>query len=210
LTPAWYRFRIPAAASYTFNAAAVIAALMTLFESRGNFWVWFILIAAAAFVLILIYVTRRNEGPAAPEQPSLDRPARVLLTLASLAATFFGLAPLLAAEWFADFAGFDPSDLFIYRLAGAATLGYAFGGYLSIRDGRWEAIKVQNLAAIVFNGLSAIAALMYVVNPPFDAVSSDVMVASPSWVAWVILVAAALFTVALTILHVRKGRLAAG
>jgi hypothetical protein len=198
LRPGWCRFRIPAAASYTFNAAAVVAALMTLFESRGNFWVWFILIAAAAFVLILIYVTRRNEGPPAPEQPSLDRPARVLLTLASLAATFFGLAPLLAAEWFADFAGFDPSDLFIYRLAGAATLGYAFGGYLSIRDGRWEAIKVQNLAAIVFNGLSAIAGLFYVVG------------GGSSWVAWVILVAATLFTVALTLLHVRKGRLATG
>lgn len=198
MKPAWYRFRIPAAGSYTFNAAALIAALMTLFESRGNFWVWFILIAAAAFVLVLMYVTRRNEGPPAPAQPSLDRPARVLLALASLAATFFGLAPLLAAEWFADFAGFDPSDLFIYRLAGAATLGYAFGGYLSIRDGRWEAIKVQNLAAIVFNGLSAIAALMYLTS------------GGSSLVAWVILVAATLFTVALGILHVRKGRLAGG
>lgn len=198
LNPGWFRFRLPAAASYTFNAAAVIAALMTLFESRGNFWVWFILIAAAAFVLVLIYVTRRNEGPPAPERPSLDRPARLLLAVASAAAAFFGLAPLIAAEWFADFGGFDPSDLFIYRLAGAATFGYAFAGYLSIRDGRWEAIKVQNVAAIVFNGLSAIAALVYVVG------------GGTSWVAWVILVAAALFTGALTILHVRKGRVAAG
>ncbi|MEX0698468.1 MAG: hypothetical protein WD354_01930, partial [Acidimicrobiia bacterium] len=194
--PAWYRFRIPAAAAYTFNAAAVVAALMTLFESRGNFWVWFILIAAAAFVLVLIYVTRRDEGPPAPDQPNLDRLATVLLAVASLAAAFFGLAPLLAAEWFASFAGFDPSDIFIYRLAAAATLGYAFGGYLSIRDGRWEAIRVQNLAAIVFNGLSAIAALLYVTA------------GGSSPVAWVILIAATLFTVTLVILHVRKGRLA--
>ena len=136
--------------------------------------------------------------PPAPEQPSIDRPATILLALASVAAAFFGLAPLLAAEWFADFAGFDPSDLFIYRLAGAATLGYAFAGYLSIRDGRWEAVKVQNLAAIVFNGLSALAALAYVMG------------GGSSWVAWVILVAATLFTGALILLHVRKGRLAAG
>jgi hypothetical protein len=196
--PGWYRFRIPAAAAYTFNSAALIAALMTLFESRGNFWVWFILFAAAAFVLVLIYVTRRNEGPPAPAQPTLDRPARVLLVLASLAAAFFGLAPLLAAEWFANFAAFDPSDLFIYRLAGAATFGYAFAGYLSIKDGRWEAIRVQNLAAIAFNGLSAIAALVFVVG------------GGSSWVAWLILIAASLFTGALVTLHLRRGRLTSG
>jgi hypothetical protein len=196
LQPTWYRFRIPAAASYTFNAAAVVAALMTLFDSSDSFWVWFILIAAAAFVLVLIYVTRRDEGPPAPDQPILDRPARMLLTVASLAAAFFGLAPLIAAEWFADVGGFDPSDLFIYRLAGAATLGYAFAGYLSIRDGRWEAISVQNLAAIAFNGLSAIAALVYVMG------------GGRSFVGWLILIAATIFTVALVILHVRRGRLA--
>lgn len=196
IRPTWYRFRIPAAASYTFNAGAMVAALMTLFEDGQNFWVWFILVASAAFVLVLIYVTRRDEGPPAPEQPSLDRPAKVLLTVASIAAAFFGLAPLVGAEWFAEFGGFDSSDLFIYRLAGAATLGYAFGGYLSIRDGRWEAIRVQNLAAIVFNGLSAIAALMYV------------MAGGTSLVGWLILVAATLFAVTLVILHVRQGRLA--
>ena len=196
MKPAWYRFRIPAAASYTFNSAAVVAALMTVFEDGSNFWVWFILVAASAFVLVLSYVTTRNEGPPAPEQPSLDSAARVLLTVASIAAAFFGLAPLVAAEWFAEFGGFDPSDLFIYRLAAAATLGYAFGGYLSIRDGRWEAIRVQNLAAIVFNGLSAIAAAMYLTA------------GGTSLVGWVILVAAALFTVTLAIVHARQGRLA--
>ena len=196
MKPDWYRFRIPAAASYTFNAAAVLAALMTLFDSSKSFWVWFVLVAAAAFVLILIYVTRRNEGPPAPDQPMLDRPARILLTLASVAAAFFGLAPLIAAEWFADFGGFDPSDLFFYRTAGAATLGYAFAGYLSLRDGRWEAMSIQNLAAITFNGLSAIAALLYV------------MAGGSSWVAWLILVAATVFTLALVTLHVRRGRLA--
>lgn len=208
MEPAWYRFRIPAAASYTFNSAAVVAALMTLFESRGSFWVWFILLAAAGFVLILIYVTGRDEGPPAPDELSLDRPARALLAVASLADALFGLALLLAAEWFADFAAVDPSDLFIYRLAGAATLGYAFGGYLSIRDGRWEAIKVQNLAAIAFSGLSAIAALTYLINPPFEPVYTDLMVANPSWIAWLILGAATLFTMALVTLHVRRGRLA--
>ena len=80
-----------------------------------------------------------------------------------------------------DFADFDPSDLFIYRLAGAALS--ARSRWLSVvPDGRWAAIRVQNLAAIVFNGLSAIAALVYVMG------------GGSLWVAWVILVAATIFT----------------
>jgi MFS family permease len=195
--PAWYRFKITAAATYVFNAGAVVAALITLFEGDRNFWVWFILFAALAFVVILIYVTRRNEGPPAPAEPRLDQPARVLLILATIAATFFGLAPLFAASFFAEFGGFDPSDLFVYRLAGAGTLGYAFGGYMSIKDGRWEAMRLQNLAAIVFNGFSAIAALMYV------------LAGGSSVIGWLILVAAIGFTIGLLVLHSRHGRLSA-
>jgi hypothetical protein len=193
--PAWYRFKIPAAAAYVFNAGAVVAALITLFEDDRNFWVWFILFAASAFVLILIYVTGRNLGPPAPAEPTLDRPARMLLVLASIAAAFFGLAPLFGASLFADLGDFDPSDLFVYRLAGAATLGYAFGGYLSLKDGRWEAMKLQNVAAIVFNGLSAVGGLMYV------------LVGGRSIVGWLILVAATGFTIALILLNLRNGRL---
>jgi hypothetical protein len=193
--PAWFRFRIPAGASYVFNAGAVVAAIITLLEGDDNFWVWFILLAAAAFVLILIYVTRRDQGPAAPSTPTVDPPARLLLTLATVAAAFFGLAPLFAAAYFADLASFDPADPFVYRLAGAATLGYAFGGYLSLKDGRWEAIRVQNAAAIVFNGLSAIGGLLYV------------LAGGRSIVGWLILVAATAFTIGLAVLHTRSGRL---
>lgn len=194
--PAWFRFKIPAAATYVFNAAAVVGALITLFEDDTNFWVWFILFAASAFVLILIYVTRRNEGPPAPPEPMLDQPGRILLTVATVAAAFFGLTPLFAASFFADLGGFDSSDLFVYRLAAAGTLGYAFGGYMSLRDGRWEAIELQNVAAIVFNAFSAVAALLYV------------LAGGTSIIGWLILVAAGAFTLGLSMLHVRRGRLA--
>lgn len=193
--PAWHRFRIPAAASYAFNGGAVVAALITLFEGDDNFWVWFIVIAASAFVVTIGYVTRRDQGSPAPAEPVLQRGARVLLMLATLAAAIFGLVPLFAAEWFAALGGFEPVDLFVYRLAGAATFGYAFAGYLSLQSGRWEAIRVQNLAAITFNGLSAIAALMYV------------MAGGTALGAWVILVAATAFTLGLLVLQVRRGRL---
>lgn len=194
--PAWHRFRIPAAASYAFNGGAVVAALISLTEGDDNFWVWFILAAAAAFVLIIAFVTRRDLGPPPPPEPVLDRGARVLLTVASLAAALFGLVPLFAAKWFAELGGLEPTDLFVYRLAGAATFGYAFAGYLSLRTRRWEAIRLQNIAAIVFNGFSAIAALMYVIS------------GGRSLAGWVILVAASAFTAGLLLLQIRRGRLA--
>lgn len=195
IAPAWHRFRIPAAASYTFNAGAVVATLITLFEGDDNFWVWFILIAATAFVVVIGYVTRRDQGPAAPSQPVMDRGARILLSLATIAATVFGLGPLFAAEWMAELGGFALTDLFVYRLAGAATFGYAFAGYLALRSGRWEAVRVQNLAAIAFTGLSALAALVYALG------------GGSAFGAWVILVAATAFTVGLTVLQIRRGRL---
>ena len=193
--PAWFRFKIPAAATYVFNAAAVVAALITLFEGDTNFWAWFILFAASAFVVILIYVTRRNEGPGAPPEPILDQPGRILVLVGTVAAAFFGLTPLFAASFFADLGDFDSSDLFVYRLAAAGTLGYAFGGYMSLRDGRWEAIELQNMAAIVFNAFSAIGALLYV------------LAGGTSIIGWLILVAAAGFTLGLSMLHIRRGRL---
>lgn len=194
--PAWHRFQIPAAASYAFNGGAVVAALISLSEGDDNFWVWLILIAAAAFVLTIGFVTRRNQGPPPPPEPVLDGGARLVLTVASIAAAVFGLIPLFAASWFAELGGLEPSDLFVYRLAGAATFGYAFAGYLSLRSGRWEAIRLQNLAAIVFNGLSAIAALMYVVG------------GGRSLGGWLVLIAATVFAAALTLVHIRRGRLA--
>jgi hypothetical protein len=68
---------------------------------------------------------------------------------------------------------------------------------MSIKDGRWEAMRLQNLAAIVFNGFSAIAALMYV------------LAGGSSVIGWLILVAAIGFTIGLLVLHSRHGWLSA-
>jgi len=60
--------------------------------------------------------------------------AGLLLTVASIAALSWACS-LFPTQFVAEFGGFDPSDLFVYRMSGAPTLGYACGGYLSIA--RW-------------------------------------------------------------------------
>ncbi|HEV8191752.1 MAG TPA: hypothetical protein VGP82_09750 [Ktedonobacterales bacterium] len=52
---------------------------------------------------------------------------RALLTLPMLAGFFFGLFPLLLPRAFAAAAQFPAEGLFVYQLAGAATLGYGVG-----------------------------------------------------------------------------------
>lgn len=183
--PIWAEHRIPIVASLTFNAAAVIAALLALLvDGEPRFLVFFILVAASAFSLITAYWLVRDEGPEAPASPPISTPVRALLAVASLAALVFGALPLLIPEQVALVTGFAVTDLFIYRLAGAATLGYATAGLLEVRARSAPEIRLQVRAALVFNVLAAIAAVMYLLG------------GGVSPVAWVILAAATGFSVA--------------
>ena len=67
------------------------------------------------------------------------------------AAVVFGLFPLLAPEQFASVTGFPGNDPFIYRLAGAATFGYAVGLAFGLRRGTWAAVKLVVIAVLTFN-----------------------------------------------------------
>jgi hypothetical protein len=180
----WSEHRIPAVATLTFNAAAVVAAVISLFSGDRQFLVYFILVAASAFILIAAYWLVRNQGPPPPLTPRLGGAVRALLAAGTAAAAVFGIAPLLAPEAFASLAGFAQSDLFIYRLAGAATLGYATAGVLEVISTAAATVRLQVRAALVFNALGAIAAVIYLAD------------GGTSWVAWVILVAAGAFSVA--------------
>ena len=183
--PIWAEHRIPIVASFTFNAAAVLAALLALLvDGEPRFLVFFILLAASVFSLITAFWLVRDEGPAAPDSPRITALVRALLAVATLAALAFGVLPLLIPDAVAAVTGFAVTDLFIYRLAGAATFGYAVAGILELLARSAAEIRLQVRAALVFNVLSAIAAAMYLVG------------GGQSPVAWVILVAATGFSMA--------------
>jgi len=180
--PAWYRLRIPVLATLTFNAAAVVGALLSLAAGETQFVVFFVATAAFAFTLLAGYWLVRNEGPPDPSPEPIEGWFRAVIAVATLAAAFFGLAPLVAAAQFASLAGFSTNDPFIYHLAGAATLGYAVAGVASLRARSRGEIGLQVRAATVFNGLSAVAALVYLFG------------GGTAPVAWLIVVAATAFT----------------
>src|SRR5437667_2205690 len=78
---------------------------------------------------------------ALPDQATLPI-FRILLVVQVLAAGFFGLLPFLLPETFASGAGFVGDEPFIYRLAGAATLGYAAVALIGSVRPAWYRLRI--------------------------------------------------------------------
>jgi hypothetical protein len=199
--PGWHAARIPIVATFTFTAAAAGGSLVTLIEGDRRWIVWFVFVAATAFALLAAYwlvrdpSERRLAGLSGRRMFSaLPDWFRLVLGLATLSALVFGLAPLIIPRTFASLVGLGGTETWVYRMAGAATFGYATAGVLEIRAQDRSAIAVQNLGAITFNALGAIAAA-------FATFSGHGAILGP-----LVLLAAGFFTVALALGAARTPR----
>jgi hypothetical protein len=105
------------------------------------------------------------------------RPRDPLLVLLILAGLFFGLAPLLAPKPFGDFTGFRAQDLFLYRLAGAATLGYGVALLVGFRA-PWRELRIVIASTAVFNAASIAACLVAIVQGGAQLVVFVILLAS--------------------------------
>jgi hypothetical protein len=84
---------------------------------------------------------------------------RALMGVQVLAAGFFGLFPLLAPGEFARAFGLVGDEPYLYRLAGAATIGYAAAALLGLRSS-WRGIRVPLIATLTFNVAAVTACLI--------------------------------------------------
>jgi hypothetical protein len=186
LRPRWATFRIPLIAALTFNVGAVGAALLSADTGDLSPLVGIVGLAASAFALASAYWLYRDEGPRVDAGGQVEEGFRATLLAATAVAVLFGILPLLLTNTFVTVFGLADSDLFIYRLAGAATLGYGAAGVFQLLSGRWPEIRLQVLGAITFNALGALAAGIYLAA------------GGRSVLGLLILVAAGFFTLALT------------
>lgn len=87
---------------------------------------------------------------------------RALLVIPLLGGLVFGILPLFFPSQAASFFGFSGGDTYLYRLAGAVTLGYVPGLLLAILQGEWTPVRLVVIATLVFNlgSLFAIAVAM--------------------------------------------------
>ena len=97
------------------------------------------------------------------ERIKLSNLERVLLLLPVAGGLVFGLGPLLLGGTFGAALGFPGNDSFIYRLAGAATLGYAVALIMRLRQGDWTALRLVLVATLTFNLASIYACIVQLV-----------------------------------------------
>jgi hypothetical protein len=154
----WQTLRIPAIATLTFTIGAFAASAIELIGGARQPVVPFVAGAALVFTAIAAWWFRRDEGAPIDPGPALTQPGRVIIGLATLSAATFGVLPLVAPGPFASLFGLSGNDPWVYRIAGAACLGYATAGIASLRAPGYGLIRYQSLAAITFNALGAVSA----------------------------------------------------
>ena len=194
----WVELRIPIAATLAFNAASIVACLVALNGGGAQPIVFVILLASVGFTAGTWQLLRQPPlAVAGKARAELERPIAdwlvVLYVVGVAAAALFGLGPLLLGGQFGVLVGASGDDPFVYRQAGAATLGAAVGGIMVLQSRRWSATRLPTLMAVTFNGLSVIAAIVEIIRggPP---------------VAWLILGAAGVTTIGMGLALARKGR----
>ena len=96
------------------------------------------------------------------ERTNLSNLERMLLLLPTAGGLVFGLVPLLLGGAFGSILGYPGNDSFIYRLAGAATFGYAVALIMGLRQGDWTSLRLVVIATLTFNLASIYACLVQI------------------------------------------------
>ena len=183
----WDELMIPSLATFAFALGAFGASLVELLLGAQQPVVPFVVVAGAGFTVIAGVLIARAGLHLDDRGAPLVTGERLVIGLAALSAATFGVLPLLAPQPFAQVFGLPASDAWVFRLAGAGCLGYAVAGVASLRVGGWRAMRLQNIAAITFNSVAAVAAWLAVAN------------GDGGWLAPIVALAATFFAVALTV-----------
>jgi hypothetical protein len=86
---------------------------------------------------------------------------RLLLLLPTAGGLVFGVLPILLGGAFGAALGYPGNDSFVYRLAGAATLGYAVALILGLRQGDWAPLRLVIIGTLTFNLASIYACIVH-------------------------------------------------
>lgn len=126
---------------------------------------------------------------AANQLSQLSNLERTLLLLPTLAGVVFGVLPFFMGGAFGKAVGYSGNDTFIYRLAGAATLGYGIALILGLRQKEWAPLRLVVIATLIFNLASIYACLAEIAQGTSNLFSYIIFGASITFIvvtAWVL------------------------
>lgn len=159
----WLPSRIVVIATLTFNIASIFAIAMTLLAGAAAWIVYAILVASITITAITVWMLYRHR-PAPAVTPDVAPWLVWLVRLLMVIATLVGVSVLFAPALFAQVFGLAGTDTFLYRQAGAATLGYGVMGLFQLRSPSWQQWRLPSVMSLVFNGLSFLVSILAVIN----------------------------------------------
>ena len=104
----------------------------------------------------------------------------------------FGLIFLLFSELWGELVNWPATDPTIYRLLGAAILGYGVSSWFAYRETAWERVKILVQVEIIWTGLGALVSLWALIFEGIPAIG---------WLYAVLLTA---FAVTFSVCYFRK------
>ncbi|MBX7233696.1 MAG: hypothetical protein K1X65_04875 [Caldilineales bacterium] len=159
----WLPARIVVIATLAFNLGSLYAIALTVAGGGAAWIVYAILVASIAITAITAWMLYRHR-PAPAVTPDVAPWLAWLVRLLMVVATLVGASVLFAPVLFAQIFGLAGTDLFLYRQAGAATLGYGVMGFFQLRSRSWQQWRLPSAMSLVFNGVSFLVSLLAVVN----------------------------------------------
>ncbi len=155
----WLPARNVVIATLTFNLGSLFAIAVAIATGTATLIVYAILVASILITAITSWLLYRHRGMARAEGDVARWLVRLVVLLA-VVATGLGALVLLLPQLFAQLFGFLGTDGFIYRQAGAATLGYGIMGVFQLRTHAWRLWRLPSVMALVFNGLSFVVTVL--------------------------------------------------
>lgn len=98
------------------------------------------------------------------ERAQLTNVERILLLLPLAGGVVFGVFPLLLGGAFGWVLGAPGNDSYLYRLAGAATLGYAVALILGLRQNDWAPLRLVVIGTLTLNLASIYACAVQIMS----------------------------------------------
>jgi hypothetical protein len=191
----WARLRLVVIATLVFNLGSLYACIVAIIGGGAQPVVYAILLASILIVAITGWILSRHQG--APLPPAdLPQAFTYLIELGALLSLVFGVLALFAPVQVGQILGYKGTDDFVFRQAGAPTLGYAVMAYFAVRSRRQVEIILPGIMAFVFNGLSFVASLIAIFS------------GETNWVLYLIAVASLALTIIIFVVMQRAGAFA--
>jgi hypothetical protein len=104
-------------------------------------------------------------------QKQITTGLRALFVAHGVVGLVFGLAQVLVAEPFANLFGLPLPDPFMFRLVGAAILGFTASSWLALAATTWSEVRIIVAAEVVWATLGALVMLWAVLAGAWPAIA---------------------------------------